>query len=99
MPKKISPLQTAAIDALTVQDACNISGVVHAFARAMPAILEDCRTQGKGTDMARTHPITLAFMDKLNSMIGRDDMPNGQDRMMLAFDSVMTIAGRSYREG
>ena len=61
-------LQQAAADAITVQSACNISGVVHAFARAMYAITDDCRAKGQGSDAARGHPITLLFVDKLRSM-------------------------------
>jgi hypothetical protein len=65
-------LQEAAADALAVQSACNVSGVVNAFARAMMAVLDDCRANGGGTDAARRHPITVMFMDKLNDMCGRN---------------------------
>jgi hypothetical protein len=68
-------LQEAADDALAVQNASNISGVVNAFARAMMAVLDDCRSKGEGTDAARRHPITILFMDKLNDMCGREISP------------------------
>jgi len=61
-------LQDAARDAIQVQDACNVSGVVHGFARAMEAVMDDC----KSSDAARHHPITVLFMDKLNDMCGRE---------------------------
>jgi hypothetical protein len=65
-------IQEAASDALAVQNASNISGVVNAFARAMMAVLDDCRANGGGTDEARRHPVTVLFMDKLNDMCGRE---------------------------
>lgn len=71
-------LQEAARDALQVQDACNVSGVVHGFARAMEAVMDDCRNGYAcmsgitGTDAARHHPVTVLFMDKLNDMCGRE---------------------------
>ena len=63
-------LQQAAADALTVQTACNISGVVNAFARAIPAIMEYCRKKGTGTDGVKKHPITILFASKIESMVG-----------------------------
>jgi len=62
-------LQEAAQDALAIQDASNICGVVQAFARSMLTVLDDCRAKGQETDAARRHSITLLFMDKLNDMV------------------------------
>lgn len=51
--------------ALEVQDACNLSGVVYAFARAMDVVCAECQ----GTDEKNHHPIVVLFMSKLNSMM------------------------------
>jgi hypothetical protein len=63
-------LQTAAREALDCQSACNLCGVVNAFARAIPAIMDDCRSQGQGTDAVKTHPIAILFASKIESMVG-----------------------------
>ena len=65
-------LRKAARDALAVQDACNLSGVVHAFARAMSAV----REASNGTIEANTHPIAVMFADKIMDLVGRPDLDN-----------------------
>ena len=60
-------LKKAAQDALAVQDACNLSGVVHAFSRAMTVIRENTN----GTDEANRHPIAVLFADKIADLTGR----------------------------
>jgi len=63
-------LKKAAKDALEVQNACNLSGVVHAFARAMSAV----RESSNGTSEANTHPIAVMFADKIMDLVGRPDL-------------------------
>ena len=77
-------LQKAAQDALTVQDACNLSGVVHAFSRAMTAIRED----SEGTDEANHHPIAVLFADKIMSLTGRP----GTDKFAEAYHVCQELA-------
>jgi hypothetical protein len=62
-------LKNAAQDALVVQDACNLSGVVHAFSRAMSAIRESTN----GTAEANQHPVAVLFADKIMDLVGRPD--------------------------
>jgi hypothetical protein len=52
-------------DALLVQDACNLSGVVHSLSRAMHAIWEVSNRKGLGTDYVNQHPIVAMYLDKL----------------------------------
>lgn len=61
-------LPELAKDALEVQNACNLSGVAQGFARAMISIRElpECT----GTEYCNRHPITIAWLDKLNSLAG-----------------------------
>ncbi len=51
-----------------VQDACNLSGVVHSFAAMMAKILAESRARKKGTDWANQHPIAVLFADKIASL-------------------------------
>ena len=62
-------LKRAAQDALAVQDACNLSGVVHAFSLAMSTVRENTN----GTDEANRHPIAVLFADKIMDLVGRPD--------------------------
>lgn len=56
----------AASDALSVQSAVNLSGVVHAYARAMSAI--SAAYPDKGTDWRNGHPIAFLFAIAVNHM-------------------------------
>lgn len=78
-------LKRAAQDAMTVQDACNLSGVVHAFARAMTAV----REATNGTSEANQHPIAVMFADKIMDLVGR---PNFEDYGK-AYDTCKELAG------
>jgi hypothetical protein len=64
--------QDAARTALEVQDACNLSGVAHAFSRAVNAIWDEAHRTGKGTDWVNSHPICTLFISKLTDLNGRE---------------------------
>jgi hypothetical protein len=53
-------------EALAVQDACNLSGVAHGFARAMASL----RALGFDTEECNRSAITRLWLDKLNSLAG-----------------------------
>jgi hypothetical protein len=55
-------------DALNVQDACNLSGVVHGFSRA----ITDLRAliPKASTDEINKHPICLLWADKIAHLTG-----------------------------
>jgi hypothetical protein len=72
--------------ALDVQDACNLSGVVHAFSRAMTELWDEAHRTGQGTEWVNTHPIVTLFIDKLASLNRYDSSLNE------AWDSVAKIA-------
>ena len=48
-------------EAFTSQNACNLSGVVLSFARA----IEDLNRQGKGTDWINNHPICRLYAEQI----------------------------------
>lgn len=58
-------LQQAAKQALDIQDACNLSGVVYSFAQAMDAICAESYRLGRGTAWKNTHPIVTLHLLKL----------------------------------
>ena len=57
--------------AITVQDACNLSGVAHSLAELLPRIREepDCT----GTDFVNSHPIVVMYVNKLSSLSGAEN--------------------------
>jgi hypothetical protein len=67
-------LAALAKEALAVQDACNLTGVVHSFSRAVTR-LRRC-LPGESTRTYNTHPIVRAWIDKLVSLSGwHDEVP------------------------
>lgn len=59
--------------ALDVQNACNLSGVVHAFSRAVSGlwkVVNDDPSKGRGTEWVNRHPVCLLFTDKLADLSG-----------------------------
>lgn len=68
MPKT---LQQAAQEALDVQDACNLSGVLHSLDTIVREVLWPEATRlGVGTRWINHHPIVSMFLDKLESLNG-----------------------------
>jgi len=60
-------------DAIIVQDACNLSGVVHAFSRHMETLFDMGITD---TDARNRHPISVLFSSKIASLTGSEDFKN-----------------------
>ena len=48
-------------DALAVQSAVNLSGVVHAFSEAMDELWAEADYMGEGTDYVNQHPVSVLF--------------------------------------
>ncbi len=60
-------------DALIVQDACNLSGVVHSFSKHMQT-LSDMGIDN--TDEKNRHPVCILFSSKIASLTGSEDFSN-----------------------
>jgi hypothetical protein len=60
-------------DAIAVQTACNLSGVVHSFSRAMTAICEEATAKGHGTEWKNNHPICRLFAEQIKFLAGCTD--------------------------
>ena len=59
--------------AIDVQDASNLSGVVHDFSRVMTRVWVEARREGMGTDWVNAHPIVILYSNKISSMCGSSD--------------------------
>ena len=55
-------------NAVAIQDACNLSGVVHSFAEAMSALC----AEGLDTESRNRHPIAVLFSSKIASLTGSE---------------------------
>lgn len=64
-------LAQLAQDALDVQCACNLSGVVHGFSRAITELRE--LLPKAGTDEINQHPISILWSSKIASLTGSDN--------------------------
>ena len=69
-------------DALAVQNACNLSGVVHGFSRAMTALRE--ALPSAGTDEINRHPVAVLWADKIAHLTGTQVL--GCDAVSAAYD-------------
>ena len=57
-------------NALHVQSASNLSGVVLQFARDMARINEEVRAEGGGTDQANRHPVCRLYAEQIAWLTG-----------------------------
>lgn len=58
-------------EALQVQDACNLSGVVLGFGRAVSRLRKLLEAEGKGsTDQINRHPVCVLWTSKIESLVG-----------------------------
>lgn len=67
-------MQELCQEAIAVQDACNLSGVVHTFSRAITdlrAILS--ASNDFSTSKLNQHPISILYSSKIASLTGSED--------------------------
>jgi hypothetical protein len=81
-------LSGAAREAIVMQDACNLSGVVHAFSRAMSVVRENA----SGTDEANVHPIAVLFADKIMDLVRRPSTTE----YCRAYEACKRLAGEGF---
>lgn len=79
-------------EVLQVQDACNLSGVVHSWSRSISRLraLLDAQKAG-GTDAINGHFINVLWADKCASLAGCQDI--GTERYRLAYAAAKVLAG------
>jgi len=89
-------IQQLAQEALDVQDACNLSGVVHGFSRAITdlrAVLIQAGIMSCGTDVINQHPICVLWADKIAHLTKTQVC--GNDRVSDAYQEVHNMASGS----
>ena len=57
-------------NALSVQDACNLSGVVKSFADDMDVVNFEMNEGGHGEEFRGNHPVVVLYVDKLMQLTG-----------------------------
>ena len=79
-------------EALQVQDACNLSGVVHSFSRAITRLRALLEAEGKGGTLAvNMHPVCWLWSDKIASLTG--SQLGAMSEMTAAYRAVTALAG------
>jgi hypothetical protein len=65
-------------EALAVQTACNLSGVVYSFSKAMTSLWEIGRNEGwANTNTINSHPVAILFADKIARLVDPCSSLNG----------------------
>ena len=59
-------------DAIQIQDASNLSGIVHAFSKVVSKIWEEAHEKEEGTDWVNQHPICRLYANKIATLSGGD---------------------------
>jgi len=81
---KVRTWKELAIEALQVQDSCNLSGVVGTFATIITEVRVRLEAEGiKSTDKVNNHPVCRLFSDKVAHLTGTQTL--GNDEVSLAY--------------
>lgn len=66
-------LAQLAEEAIAIQDACNLSGVVHSLDRTITDLRAIARAEGwENTPTLNNHPIVVMYVNKLSSLCNAD---------------------------
>lgn len=57
-------------DALDIQNASNLSGLVHSLPAVVDAVWQEAYEQKEGTEDVNTHPVLTLWLDKLCTLAG-----------------------------
>ena len=82
-------IQELAKEAIAVQDACNLSGVMISAAKAVSDLREAC--PDLGTRGINRHPVMILWIDKMASLAGIQDL--GNDDVGDAYRKCRELAG------
>lgn len=66
-------------DAVFSQTACNLSGIVFAFARVMQKICNEAERDGHGTDWRNSHPIARLYAEQIAHLSGGREWKDAHD--------------------
>ena len=74
---KVRTWKELATEALAVQDACNLSGVVISFGHVIREVRAMLEAENKGgTDAVNTHPVCVLYADKVAHLTGTQGFGN-----------------------
>jgi hypothetical protein len=85
--------------ALNVQDACNLSGVVHSFSGVITDVRANLEAEGKGgTDAVNQHPICVLFSSKIASLTNSETSSTFSLAYEWAKNEVRSPVERVYKQ-
>lgn len=81
-----------AADALSVQDASNLGGVVHSFDRVVSELQVMAREPGRGTDWVASHPVVTLYLEKFAHLNGGTyDHPKSSDCYLILSEAAKKV--------
>lgn len=87
---KVRTWKELASEALAVQDACNLSGVVQSFVHIIREVRTRLEADGSsGNDKVAQHPICILFADKIAHLTNTQTI--GDERVMRAYTEVYKL--------
>jgi hypothetical protein len=89
--ERVLTLQQAARVAIDMQNACNLSGLVHDFPNLLRPVWNEAHRLNKGTDYVNTHPIIVMVISKLCDLT-RYTYGNEQDNFGKAYEACKALA-------
>jgi hypothetical protein len=84
--------------ALDVQNACNLSGVLHSFNAVIDDVWAEAHEVGKGTDYVNTHPLVRLWVDKLAHLSGIQGMQGYSPAGEAASQAMHAAYQEAYRQ-
>lgn len=92
IPDNVRSWKELAEEALAVQDACNLPGVVNAFGRALKDVRTRLEMEGTlGNEAVHLHPVCKLFSDKIASLTGTQNA--GASEMTFAYNWAYKVSG------
>jgi hypothetical protein len=77
--------------AIYSQNACNLSGLVHALSNLMPKIWNEANEKKKGTDYVNQHPLVTLYIEQCNTL-AKTDFTSWKNAMDLCEEKVKSMA-------
>jgi len=84
--KSVRTEQQLLAEALAVQDASNLSGVVHSYSRALSDLWAIANESNEGTEWVNQHPVAVLFAEKVRHLTRADEDMRLHDAFQLAMD-------------
>ena len=90
-------IRELAKEAIEVQNASNLSGVVHSFAKAMTDLREAANVEGwASTEKINTHPIAIVWAGKIADLSGLTLDKDGTDKFLKSLSYLEDITPKGF---